>query len=280
MKHDQLLAAIGNIDDKYLIEADVPAAPARPLRRWLIAAACLALICVGAAIWARPSDAPAPVPDIVQEQVENAACEAATEDAMRAELQHTDAKQIAEVNPAEIPIAGNTALYLLDYSCVSAEAQEVLLRYQGEAFIEVEGKRWYRMRDTNTLKNLICEADDELQLWRFMRFAEPFAVGDVYAAVFGMEKAEDLTAITVNGDTLWDTGKLQQFYELTKDVVCTDMGLVLANAVPLYPFSASLYSMDGWLYDPVAGVLSIYGATSDPLDTETVQALNSILGIE
>ena len=279
MKHEQLLTAIGNIDDQYLREAEAPAKPAHTFRRFLIAAACLALVCVSAALWMRSRLAPTVIQDDPAEQTDQSACVATSEDAMRAELQHTDAQQLAEMHPAELPIAENTAIYLIDYSCVSAEAQEVLMRYRGEPFYEQNGHTWYRTRDTQTLKYLICETENELQLWRFGRFAGSFTAGQIYETIFCVSKAEDLTAITVNGGTIWDAELLRQFYDLTRDVAFADSGAVLSNAVAIYPFSAGMYAMDGWLYDPAAGVLSIYGATSEPLPAETVQALNTILGI-
>lgn len=279
MKHEQLLTAIGNIDDQYLREAEIPSKPSRSVRRLLITAACLTLVCFSVVIWTRSRGTPAVVQEDSAEQTEKSACVATSEDAMRAELQHTDAQQIAEVHPAELPIAENTAIYQFDYRCVSPEAQEVLMRYRGEPFCECDGQSWYRLCGTQTLKYLICETENELQLWRFGRFAGTFTAGAVYETIFGVSKAEDLTAITVNGSTVWDAELLQQFYVLTRDVVFADSGTTLTNAVPIYPFSAGLYAMDGWLYDPVAGVLSIYGATSEPLPTETVQALNTILGI-
>lgn len=280
MEREQLLYAIGDIDDRFLQEAETYAPARHPARGYWIAAACLALVCVGAALLARQAPK-SPQEAAAVPETESEACYAVPEDAMLTELQHAGPQQVAAVEPRAIlpPVGGKEAVYALDYTCITPEAQVVLRKYRGEIYNESAGRQWYRINGTEALKYLICEAEGETQLWRFFRFDGDFTLGEVYTTIYGMSAPEDLTAITVNDGTIWGEETVQRFYTITADVVLHDSDTVFEHLIPVYLFNTSLSQIENLAYDPESRVLLLGGAASDPLPEETAREISAILGI-
>ncbi|MBE6994999.1 MAG: hypothetical protein E7423_10260 [Ruminococcaceae bacterium] len=254
MDKEQLMRALGEIDDAYIMEAAPQAVRKRPRLLWPAAAACAALALALAGFLYHP--APAPVTQAPE----------TTQSALLASLKNGGVQETA-AREASVPVEGRIAVY----EQIGSGGR--LADLTGEPFAETETGVWRRVTGMEALKYLLLEEENGPTLWEFRSFAvldgalmqleaaeatetelkelrsqyaarfpdadlSPYTYGDVLRIIYGVESAEDLKSVTASpsvanntdegkaiqrevGTRVYDDPEtLQLFYDAVSPVVC------------------------------------------------------------
>ena len=210
---------------------------------------------------------------------------------------------------ASVPVDGRTALY----EQIERSGHEELRQFMGEPY-EPGGEGWYRVKDMDNLKYLICEKEGG-ELYRYE-----------FSTIFGVNSADDILCITtmpsqtnntpegkeiqnkVGVHTYQEREVIEKFYEITAATPCRKTeGTKINKNLDKYTYSFSDPSaedkltsgeetwgtrsliivlkngttIDTWKYCALNGIFYEYGGVvSEPLAEKDVRALNAIFGIE
>lgn len=307
-----LLDLIGQVDERHLEQSFPQKRPVR-WKRWGALAACLVLAVGAAVLWN-----PEPEPQLQSRPGTDASIPGTpaqgpvdVEDLLYGLREGEYSNQVLIIN--QISLGDNTA----EYHKLEVRSQVDLEDYLGEALEEVPG--WYYLRGHEDLQYLIGpDGDGALALWEFAYFVpeegETYSYRAVLEDIYHIFSAEDIAQVTISPGNMSNTdeGKAAQaeigtcvitsrkniaaLYEAMASAVCygsngwegldrgltSDQDLVTAvrNTRYLTIETADGRTMDHLKY--TAGGHQFYeycGVTYAPLEEETAQRVEAILGI-
>lgn len=247
----KLYNSITNIEDKYIQEAQ--AAKKRKKSVWLkcgIAAACLCVICVSAAMIPNifksepmPDNELVAIPDVVQPPI-------------------VDSEQNAEEQELFVPITsllasegygmeefaaafGKVSIgqYTGVYEKTESVESTVLSENRGRSISGTE--EWYYVSGHTDMQYLIRNISDEYSLWKFSHFdAEEYPYCDVLELVYQVDSADAISEIVVNPARMDNTDEGKAIQEKIGTYVITDR----ENIDTIYQILTSLtcYGSNHW----------------------------------
>jgi hypothetical protein len=298
MANKKLYEVTGDINEKN-IDMTTAKAKKHAWVKWVIIAACLCLVVVGAVLF----------------KLRNAS-----------DFNSMLGKETVDTESIVTSIPVDKWMARYEQMNISGNKLE---QYVGNEYLKKDSISWYIPDGVNNLKYLIRkDTDGSLTLWMFTAFEtedeDTYTYGDVLYIIYGVESAEDIKSITgapsmanntdlgqkiqkeVGTHTYSDREDIAAFYDIVKNVVCfgTDSESIADQNRFTYSFSTdaedkltsgeSTYAtrsltvtlengttIDSWQYSALSGSFFEYGGVfTQPLPDESVYTLNQIFEIK
>ena len=318
MKSETFFSLLSEVSEEKVAAAGIMAMterkrPSPPRFRWIAAAACLGLICMGifSLSQVRHSANPAPVPGGDSLQMQENACLPVS--SLLGETASVASEAAEET--AFVPVGQYDGVYVKQPDAGS----DVLARSMGTAVPKTTG--WFAVSGHTDLQYLIRNDGGAFSLWKFKCFdSEKYPYSDVLELVYGLNAADNIEAIEVcpsamdNTDagkaaqaaigttTITDKTDIGAVYQILSSLICfgegrwdlIDCGNAEADAGGQSPSSEAVWlgrslmlvtdfgnEIDGLKYTAVSNMFYEYsGIAYEPLSAEQSSKLCGLLGIK